>query len=138
MALSGERGDLTGEISSDREKAQEEAASEIQGQGKADTEKGGEVKAKKMCRWKCGRPTENHSGICDFCWQEAEQSRSMSDQGYRAWIEKKIMEKEPKETKTPRTEAQRNALKKARQTRKAKLLKEVPDTARPAADSGLA
>jgi hypothetical protein len=45
--------------------------------------------AGRVCIWKCRRKTKNRSRICDPCWQAAEQSRSLSDQGYKAWFEKK-------------------------------------------------
>jgi len=43
----------------------------------------------KLCIWKCGRKTKKRSGICDPCWTAAEQIRSLSDEGYKAWCERK-------------------------------------------------
>ena len=27
----------------------------------------------KSCRWKCGRPTKNNTGICDACWRDRDR-----------------------------------------------------------------
>jgi hypothetical protein len=45
----------------------------------------------KRCDWHCGRLTEN-SSICSPCWQSAELSRTISDEGYEAWIQRKRAE----------------------------------------------
>ena len=51
----------------------------------------------RTCRWHCGRQTKNVSGICDLCWKAAELLRSNTDEGYRAWVERKKA-KQAKET----------------------------------------
>ena len=43
----------------------------------------------RKCRWKCGGTTRNKSGICTGCWKAAEFTRSLTDHGYEAWIERK-------------------------------------------------
>src|SRR5215472_11683500 len=60
------------------------------------------------CSWNCGRETDNKSHICDFCWKAAELSRTNTDEGYKAWAERKRAKAVPKEPK-PRSEAQRAA-----------------------------
>jgi phosphoserine phosphatase len=80
----------------------------------------------RTCRWHCGQQTKNISGICDLCWTAAELLRSNTDEGYRAWVERKKA-KQAKETeanvKKPMSQKQRAALDKAR---RAKLLKQLP------------
>lgn len=71
----------------------------------------------RRCRWECGGRTKNISGICDGCWADRE----------RLNLERTAQGAAAKESKL-RTEAQRNALRKARETRAAKLLKELPVT----------
>jgi hypothetical protein len=75
------------------------------------------------CRWRCGSVTKNISRICNDCWKAAEALRSNTDEGYRAWLErKKARQSEPK-AKKPMSEKQRAALDAAR---RAKLLKQLP------------
>jgi len=70
------------------------------------------------CSWNCGRETDNKSHICDFCWKAAELSRTNTDEGYRAWAERKRAK-----AANPRSEAQKAALLNAQ---RAKLLKHLP------------
>ena len=44
-----------------------------------------------LCRWNCGQPTKNRSGICDPCWIGAELLRSNTDAGAKAWQRNKIL-----------------------------------------------
>lgn len=72
----------------------------------------------RLCGWKCGRPTSNHSGICSPCWQAAAPLRARSDEGYRVWLEHYRAKQAAKKPK-PRSEAQRLALEKRNRQRAA-------------------
>jgi hypothetical protein len=76
-----------------------------------------------LCHWHCGRKTGNSSGICDPCWQEAEVMRCNTDAGYRAWLN----HKRAKLAKTT-SEARDAHLQKARASKRAKRLIELPAT----------
>lgn len=71
-----------------------------------------------LCRWKCRRKTPNRSGICDPCWLAAEKSRSLSEEGYKAWVERK----KAKEAAARLSVSQKGSLTKANAARKAKRL----------------
>jgi hypothetical protein len=70
----------------------------------------------RLCIWHCGRPTKNHTRICDLCWAGREN----------IYLARKAIE--AAEDKKPLSEAREAALTKARQIRVAKLLKELPGT----------
>jgi hypothetical protein len=76
------------------------------------------------CRWHCGRTTKNVSRVCSFCWAEAEKQRQPSDEGYKAWVEKRHAKAAARVTKPRKSmsDAQREALSTAR---RAKLLKQT-------------
>jgi hypothetical protein len=65
-----------------------------------------------LCRW-CGKDTGNHSGICDKCWSDAEILRANSDEGFKAWLERKRA-MEGSRVKRVMSEGQRRALSAAR------------------------
>jgi hypothetical protein len=66
------------------------------------------------CIWNCGRQTKNKTRICDECWAAAEPLRENSEEGYRAWLERK----QAKAT----SEARKAHLEKARAARVPKRL----------------
>jgi hypothetical protein len=80
-----------------------------------------------LCKWDCGRPTDNHSGICDECWSKSELLRSNSDEGYKAWLERKRAQ-----SKRSISDKQRAALTAARRAKfSVDLLAKGPKTASP-------
>jgi hypothetical protein len=74
------------------------------------------------CRWRCGRGTKNISRICNDCWKAAEILRSNTDEGYRAWLERKKARQSEAKAKKPMSEKKRSALD---AVRRAKLLKQL-------------
>ena len=77
------------------------------------------------CRWHCGRVTGNISRICNDCWKAAETLRSNTDEGFKAWVERKKAKQATQteaKAKKPMSEKQRAALDAAR---RAKLLKQL-------------
>jgi hypothetical protein len=75
------------------------------------------------CRWRCGSVTKNISRICNDCWRAAEILRSNTDEGYRAWLERKKTRQSEAKAKKPMSKKQRAALEAAR---RAKLQKQLP------------
>jgi hypothetical protein len=76
------------------------------------------------CRWRCGRGTKNISRICNDCWKAAEILRSNTDEGFKAWVERKKAKQATQtdgKAKKPMSEKQRAALDAARRS---KLLKQ--------------
>jgi len=77
----------------------------------------------KKCRWNCGRKTGNRSQICDDCWIAAGPLRTNTDEGHRAWCERRRME--AAKAARPRTAKQQAHLDSLRAARRAKLAKET-------------
>jgi hypothetical protein len=82
-------------------------------------------KRNRNCLWHCGRETKNVSRICDNCWQASEQLRELTDEGHKAWLERKRA-KEAASQKRPRTARQQAHTEKLKATRRPKLAKQLP------------
>jgi hypothetical protein len=77
------------------------------------------------CRWRCGKVTKNISRICNDCWKVAETLRSNTDEGFKAWTERKRAKEATAKEKRPRTAKQQAHTEKLNATRMAKLAKEL-------------
>jgi len=93
------------------------------------TERAVALMAKQVkCRWNCGRQTKNISRVCNDCWKAAELSRSLSEEGHRAWLETKRLRPSKSLSRAQRDQRRLAAIesKDARRTRAAKLNEDLP------------
>jgi hypothetical protein len=86
--------------------------------------------ANKLCRWNCGRKTDRRCGICIYCCDERDKRNKRIDAGLEAYVPP---DKRPGHRfykgptgKRPMTDKQRAALTKARATKSADPLKQMP------------
>ena len=85
----------------------------------------------KLCLWHCGNPTDRRCGICLNCCDARNERNRQIDAGLIAYTppskrpEHRFFEDVAKKART-RTDKQKEAMTKARATRAAILLKQMP------------